>query len=264
MKHRLVLALTLSLALTLAGCGSDSGSRLAGDESTGDRESQSSVVQNTTPATTPTTVAVTTTVAARKPVEIVKSGFTQLAPNSIGTSYVSYAAIVRNPNSDTWLASRVDVNFTFTDNAGTVVKSNSESFAAILPGQTVAIGDNTQAQGATKLDVKVLVGRWDNNVTQTTLGTFTAEGVTTTAQRFGGQKTNATVKSTFVKDLKSTKGVAVYYDSAGAIIGGAFTFIDFIPGGGSVGVEITGSSTVPNVARTEVYVALTNLSLSPP
>ena len=259
-RYPLVLALAVSLALV--GCGGGSNDNLAGGDSTDPAESRSSVVQNTVPATTPTTIATTTT-AARRQVEVVKSGFSQLAPNSIGTSYVSYAAIVRNPNPDTWIAAGVNINFTFTNSAGTVVKSESESFTAILPGETVAIGDSTQAESAMKVDVKALVNRWEN-VAPGNLGGFTAEGVTTSTQRFGGMKTNATVRSAFVRDIKNPKAVAVYYDSSGSIIGGAFTFVDFVPGGGTVGVEITSLTSIPNVANTEVYVHLTNLSLMPP
>ena len=90
---------------------------------------------------------------------------------------------------------------------------------------------------------------------------FTAAGVTTEAQSYDGLQTNATLSSTFAKDLKDVVAAAIYYDGNGAIIGGARTFVDFVPAGGQAAVEITSSNDLPTPARTDVYGELSNLSL---
>src|SRR6266567_4805395 len=90
--------------------------------------------------------------AARRNVEVVKSGFTQHPPDSIGNSYVDYAAVIFNPNPKDWFA-QVQVTTTLKDDAGTVVSSQNDS-VNILPNQTVAISGSPQAKGATKIEVQ--------------------------------------------------------------------------------------------------------------
>jgi hypothetical protein len=55
--------------------------------------------------------------------------------------------------------------------------------------------------------------------------------------------------------------VAVYRNAKGKIIGGDSTFINFIPAGGKAAVSIDSFSQMKVPAKTEVYVALSGLSL---
>jgi hypothetical protein len=107
--------------------------------------------------------------------------------------------------------------------------------------------------------VQALVGNWETSTTTT--GAFTASGVSTTPRQYLGVQTNATLSSTFAKDLKSVIAVAIYRDAGGAIVGGDHTFVDFVPAGGQTAVEITSFSDLPAPAGTEVYAELSNLSL---
>lgn len=191
-------------------------------------------------------------------IQIVAKGFTQQPPDSIGNSYISYGAVLQNPNPSRWIAESVSVNLTFSDAAGIVVKSKSEEVAAILPGQTAAVGDSDSVTGATRLEVQALVGKWEE--VNMTSGGFIVTGINTTGSTFG-MKTNATVSSTFAKDLKDTEAVAVYYNSGGQIIGGSFSFVDFVPASGKIGIEVHSSESLSPVAKTEVYLQITSLSL---
>ena len=212
----------------------------------------SSVVNNDTPAvTTPTTVPV------QREVKITGNGFTQLPPDSIGASYLSYGAVMENPSDD--IATRVSLNVAFYNDAGVVVKADNPTIDVILPGQTAACGETLQAAGATRIEVQALVGSWQSATTTT--GAFTASGVSTTPRDYLGLQTNATLSSTFAKDLKEVVAVAIYHDANGAIIGGDRTFVDFVPAGGQAAVEITSFSDLPSPASTEVYAELSNLSL---
>jgi hypothetical protein len=140
-----------------------------------------------------------------------------------------------------------------------VVKADNPSIDVILPGQTAAYGDDVQAAGASRMAVQILVGTWAPATSA--FGGFTAQGVTTEPQSYSGLKTNATLASTFAKDLKEVVAAAIYYDGNGAIIGGARTYVDFVPAGGQAAVEITTFQSLPTPARTDVFAELSNLSL---
>lgn len=197
-------------------------------------------------------------------VEITGKGFTQLPANSIGDSYVSYAVTVSNSNSAAaskpLVADGVRLNITFRGADGNVVKSESETINFILPGKTMAIGTSTEAAGVATMEVKALVDRWTPNESPIT-GAFTTSEVTTRPDDYGGVKTSGSVASTFAKDYKDVIGVAVYRNAAGDILGGDYSFIDFVQGGGTVSFEVSGSNSPGRVARTDVYFGLSNLSL---
>lgn len=211
-----------------------------------------SVVRNDTPIdTTPTTEPV------KHEVQITGNGFTQLPPDSIGASYLSYGVVVQNPSSD--IATRVSLNVAFYNDTGVVVKADSPTIDVILPGQTAAYGETLQAAGAVRMEVQALVGDWQTP--SGTPGAFTASGVSTTPRDYLGLQTNATLSSTFAKDLKQVVAVAIYRDAGGAIVGGDRTFVDFVPAGGQAAVEISSFGDLPAPAGTEVYAELSNLSL---
>jgi hypothetical protein len=242
----LVVAIIVIVAIASGGDDtSDTAKRASGNTHT-------SVVSNDTPIdTTPTTEP------AKHEVTITGNGFTQLPPDSIGNSYASYGVVVQNPSTD--IATRVSLNVAFYNDAGVVVKADSPTIDVILPGQTAAYGDNLQVAGATRMEVQALVGSWQTPTGTT--GAFTASGVSTTPRDYGGLQTNATLSSTFAKDLKEVVAVAIYRDGGGAIVGGDHTFVDFVPTGGQAAVEISSFNDLPAPAATEVYGELSTLSL---
>lgn len=244
-----VVAVAIVVIVGIASGGGDDTSKAVKRAS---GNTHTSVVSNHTPIeTTPTTEPV------KHEVTITGNGFTQLPPDSIGASYVSYGVVVQNPSKD--IATRVSLNVAFYNDAGVVVKAADPSIDVILPGQTAAYGETLQAAGATRMEVQALVGNWQTPTT--TPGAFTASGVSTTPRPYSGVQTNATLSSTFAKDLKEVIAVAIYRDAGGAIVGGDHTFVDFVPAGGQAAVEITSFSDLPAPAATEVYAELSNLSL---
>lgn len=241
------LSLIFLVAAATVACGG-AGSSAA---KAGPNPASSAVTQSSQPASASTSTS-------HQNIVLVANGFTQMPADMIGNSYISYAAVLMNPNPTKWIAEQISVNLAFSDASGTVVKSASETVDVLEPGQTLAVGDSTQAKGATKLDVQALVGRWES--VSGTLGDFSIAGVSTTSDAYS-MKTNGTVASTFAKDLKTLRATAIYYDSSGSIIGGAYTFLDFVPSGGKAAFEVTSMEVVPNVAKTDVMVGLSNLSL---
>jgi hypothetical protein len=61
--------------------------------------------------------------------------------------------------------------------------------------------------------------------------------------------------------LDSVEVVVVYYDGGGAIIGGEFTFVNFIPAGGTSAFEVTSFNDLPGLDHVEVYPQLSSLTL---
>ncbi len=98
-------------------------------------------------------------------VQIVGQGFTQAPPNSSGTSYRTYAVLIRNPNPDPWVAEGVHVQLSFTDASGKIVDSFLDTIDAILPGQTAATspmsGIGSGEKIASQLQVQARVGQWE-------------------------------------------------------------------------------------------------------
>jgi len=163
-----------------------------------------------------------------------------------------------DPNDDE-AATSVSVNVTFFDAAGGVVSSESEELSVILPGATNAVGDGvSETPGATRMEVQVLPGDWE---TLSDTGSFSVEGVRTVPQQYLGVKTTALVKSTFAKDLESMKATAIYYAADGAITAGPFTYVDFVPANGSVGIELSTFSRPAAFDRTDVFIEITSLTM---
>ncbi len=92
---------------------------------------------------------------------------------------------------------------------------------------------------------------------------FAVSNVRTHPEQFGGLKTTASIESPFKKDLKDVKAVAVYRYKRDKVVGGAFKFVNFVPGKGraSVTIDDMGVTKLPGRAKTDVYVALSGLSL---
>jgi hypothetical protein len=247
MRYVKVAGVLLVALVAVSACGDDV------KDAANDKSGSSNVIKGD--STTSTTVE-----KAKKPkLEIADYGFSQLPPDSIGESYLTYAVIVKN-NSTDQIVDSADVNIAFYNAAGTVVKSESDTLTFIMPGSTVAstpLG-GVNVAGVTRMEVQLLPGDETETVNARPIPTLTAEGVNTTADDYF-MRTNATLRSTFSKDLKSLSVAAVYRDAARKIIGGASTFADFVPAGGTAAVEISASNVLP-VASTDVYVSISNLT----
>ena len=101
------------------------------------------------------------------------------------------------------------------------------------------------------MSVQLLPG--DSEKVEPAPADFAVSQVNTVAQEFGGLKTTAAVSSPFAKDLQHVLVTAIYRGADGAVIGGGFTYLSFVPATGSAGVELP--------ASTDVLVQLSPLSL---
>ena len=258
-KRFFIPAGLLILLIAVMPKGSDTADKIKAASE--DEPASSKVVGSETQAGSVVTTATSTpkeTEVPRLDIQLAEHGFTQLPPNSIGSSYGLYAAVVKNPNPTTWIAEDINVNITFFDAAGSVVDSENATIPVLAPGQTAAIGDSGSMAGVAKMEVKALVDSWDK--AEGTFGSFTAEGAKIVSDTFG-MKATGTLVSTYAKDLKEVRAVAVFRNAKGAIVGGGFTYVDFVPANGKIGFSINSLQKVPTATKVDIYAQPSNLTL---
>lgn len=250
MNRTLPTVALLTAALALSACGS------ASETTSTEGETTSAVVSGSAQASA--TASSDGQAEESAELKVRDYGFTQLPKSEFAGPSVSYAVIVTNEG--TAIATNAQVQISFEDEAGGVVDSEEDYLTAVLPGSSVALGgDVIDAAGVKKMTVQVLPG--DTESVEGEPANFEITKIKTKAEEYTGVKTTASVKSPFVKDLKDVKAVAVYRNAQGKIIGGDFTFINFIPAGGNAAISIDSFSQKTVPAKTEVYVALSGLSL---
>lgn len=271
---KLALIPTAAMVLLIAGCASPAEQTSTAGEPT------SNVVQGQQEESAPPTTEEATTEEATTPAEESSSkaeepteeddaavadlsvddyGFTQIPEGEYGSAAgISYAVVFENAGSA--IATQAQYQIAFEDNAGTVLSSEQGYVTAVLPGTSIAAaGYVYDVDGAEKMTVQLMPG--DSEEIDGEAANFEVTNVTSTPQEFGGMKTTATVASPFTKDLENLEAVAVYRNADGEIIGGDFTYLNFVPAGGTSAVEITGSYEGEAPSETEVFIALSGLSL---
>jgi len=247
---------TLLIGALVTACGS------AADTASTEGETQSQVVAGQD--RTEDSSATSETVEAEEPaaaadLQVVDYGFTQLDGGEYGTPGVTYGVVVANNGSA--IATDAQAQITFKDANGVVVDTVEDYLSVVLPGTSVALGDYVyDAAGVESMTVQILPGSVEELEGEP--ANFTISNVTTREQEFGGLKTTATVASPFTRDLEDLYAVAIYRDGADKVIGGAFTFLGFVPAGGEAAVSIDSfADGLPAPARTEVFIAFSGLTL---
>lgn len=213
--------------------------------------------QRPTPRPTPSAVP-------RADLEVAEYGFSTYQGQYDDGANLSWAVVIENPNAaNSWLATSTDVRVSFFDVGGGVIASTSDTIALVLPsGKGAVVGSesymsNSDLELVETMEVRLGEPAWEE--ADGPVGSFTTSGVQVRADDFG-VTTTGTIESTFADEIEDAYGTAVYRDAAGAIIGGDFTFIDFIEPGESTPFEISGFSAPPAVTSAEVYVTFSFLS----
>jgi hypothetical protein len=184
----------------------------------------------------------------------VTSGFTQLAPDAIGNSYVTYAVIVENPNKDQ-VASSVNVSIAMYDAANTVVGTDSHDFTLVPPRQRAATARFTSAASVARIEVTTRVNDWHD--APESVGGLSVEGLDVSDAPYGGgKKITGTIASTFDNEVQKANAVAIFYNAANELIGGSADVVDAIPPAGSAAFEVSTVREVPNVDHVEVIPTL--------
>ncbi len=259
---RLAVALTVA-GLLMAGCGSTA-EQLADAAQSRPTPTIEIVMNLNTPsalpeaAVTPSPISVPTPApaptqppAARVDVRVVAQGFGQ------DGRQVGYAFLVENPNAGL-AVENTQYQLAAYDDAGAVVETDSGYIQFLLPGQQIGVADTMY------LDEGVALSRIEVQLSQGKATAFepTAWIEVERARYIEGRYSRyatAVLSNPFDRDITNLVVSAVAYDDAGQIIGGGFTYLNFLLAGGATGVRVS-IEGLSQVARVEVYATLSGLS----
>lgn len=172
---------------------------------------------------------------------------------------MAFAFVIENPNPGHMLDGKYQV--AAYDSSGRVLDTDSGYITYVLPGQKTAIAasmylpDNTTAA---KLDVQV---QTTSSKAFTARPSFSFSNITYLADRWT-PKVSATISSPFDKDGKYVRISAVAYNASGVIVGGGFTFQDFVPARGQSATSFS-VTTNGTPARIELYASISSLGGTP-
>lgn len=201
-------------------------------------------------ATTRPTAASNPTQAVRQDLEVVEFGFTAFPGRN--DDYVQYGVIIRNPNAAS-VSSFADVQISFFDASESLLTTDDELLATILPGQVTAIaGVAFDAGDASSMEVRVTGGDFEEIDFDT--GELTYSDVSTRPGRFGGVRTTGRITSGFTGDQEDVQIIVIYRGASGDIVGGDITYVT-VPSEGETSFEVEPLGDF-DVEETEVYFQL--------
>jgi hypothetical protein len=184
-----------------------------------------------------------------KPITITAEGYGQ-DDNQLG-----FGMLVKNPNSDLMLeGSQYQVAVYAED--GSVLGVDEGYLGVQFPDSEVGLAGNIYLPDettASKVVMQVLTGRSEKAKPQ---DSFTSEDASFEAGDYSSKVTGS-VNNPFTKEVKSVRVNAITFDDAGKIIGGGYTYADFIPAGGKSAVEVS-VVTAGTPAKAELYATVSD------
>ena len=185
-------------------------------------------------------------------VKIVSKGYGQ------DEQSVGFAFIIENPNANVTIENSEYQAAVYAKD-GSVLTSDDGYIEVILPGQTLGIaGDMTLSDKNVVVDhfeVQVKPGAFTPAQPQPP---FTTDKATFIKGDYSSSVTGI-IKSPYENDASHVRASAVAYDDKGGIIGGGYTYVDFVPAGDQTGVSIS-TVTGSTPAKVEIYAAVSGLS----
>lgn len=170
---------------------------------------------------------------------------------------LGFAFYVENPNPG-FAIEDSQYQVAAFDAAGVVVSTESGFIELLLPGQTLGVASTMFVdEGVTvdSIEVQLLGG---DPVAAEDIPTFTVDSVRYYPSEFFS-RASGTITSPYDRDLEDLRVSAVAFNETGEIIGGGFTFLNFIPAGGITGVEVQLVSG-GEVATVELYPTVSGLT----
>ncbi|MBX5444564.1 hypothetical protein [Sphaerobacter sp.] len=259
----LILAAVLALTTACGTSGTDvarealsstpSGPQASGDTGAATTEPTPTATVAPSPTTAPKPTTAPAPTPAPQALAILAKGFGQGEYRS-----ASYAFIVENPNSGLAVEDS-QYQVAVYDANGTVIETDSGYITILFPGEKLGIASSLFLPDGTeidRLDVQVKPGRFEPFDQRPE---FATENVNYVPDDYF-PKVTGIVKSPYQKDLENIRVAAIAYDEAGNIIGGGFTYLDFVPANGQAAVDVSiTTSGVP--AKVELYATLSGLTL---
>jgi hypothetical protein len=169
----------------------------------------------------------------------------------------AFGLVLQNPNT-THSIERSQYNITAYSGDGRLLGVEEGYIELVLPGQTLGIAGNTfLADGdiTARMDVQIQTGEY---VPSDLLPIFTAENIAYQQGDFSSSLTGQIVNP-YPRDISNLRVSAILYDSAANIIGGGYTYLDFVPSSGKAAVEVSVTSSTPPTGA-ELFASVSGLS----
>lgn len=168
----------------------------------------------------------------------------------------SFGLLVDNPNEGYALESSQYLVTAFAAD-GQVIDTEDGYIAVLMPGEVLGVGGSltTGDEAIASIEAHVLPGDY---IEAEGVPGFGAENVT---YRPGGGygKVSGQITNPYDSDVSDLRIAALVYNADDEIVGGGFTYLDFVPANGKTAVEV---SVHPrgSVARSELYATLSSFS----
>lgn len=187
-----------------------------------------------------------------EPIVVLSQGFGQ-TDRSVG-----YSFIVENPNGGLAFEDS-QYQLAAFDESGAIVDTDSGFITLLLPGQKLGIGGSLFVdEGVNVSSIEVQLNARNPQATEP-IPNFTVDMPTYFDGDFLSSVTGI-IHSPYNRDFSNLRVSAVIYNEADEIIGGGFTFVNFVLANSSTGVSFSVDSA-GEVARVELYPMLSGLSL---
>lgn len=188
-----------------------------------------------------------------KPLVLHAQGFGQPADDR----QVGWGFIVENPNTGQQVETS-SYRITAYDVDGRVIGTDDGYMTLLAPGEKVGYGGDIyipEGTTAASVDVQIMAGKPSDSEAGPMLSTANATYI---ADPYSS-KVTGTVSNLSDTTLDTIRVSAIAYDAAGAIIGGGFTYVDFVPARGNAAAEIY-VTVGGEPASVELHAALTSVS----
>ena len=203
------------------------------------------------PRATPTPAPTATPTPKPEAIQLVAQGFGQ------DDRDLGFAFLVENPNVG-FAIERSQYQVAAYDDAGTVLKTDSGYIKLIVPSQTLGVaGTMWLDEGVTVSKVEVQLRQGDT-VASDPIPSFEVESTIYYAGEYSDDATGI-ISSPYNRDLTNIRVSAVVYNEGGEIVGGGFTYLNFILANSSAGVDVRITNS-GNVATVELYPSVSGLT----
>jgi hypothetical protein len=170
---------------------------------------------------------------------------------------VGFGMLVENPNPS-FAVDGAQYHLTAYAEDGSVLDAEQSFLDTLLPSQTLGLGGNLyldEGMEVARLDVQIKGGRFTKS---DAVPFFTTEKAAYQPDQYRPQVTGHVV-SPYGSEITNLRVAAIAYDASSEIIGGGYTFLDFVPANGKAAVEVP-ITTAGEPATVALYAAVSDLS----
>lgn len=193
-------------------------------------------------------------------VESSEGGLILIDYGIVQSEYTSGVAfLIQNTNATSALESS-EYRVEAYDEAGTVLDTEEGYINLVYPGEKQAVfTDLYIPTGAMIAKVEVQLKQGDSTSTEFAQNPLTAEKISLQAGDFD-ENVTAIISNAAERAFEDLEVVAVGYDETGKIVGGGYTYLDFVHAEDSSGVQISYNGD-QEPSSIEVYPSISSMSL---